>query len=165
MSRNGSLASDLATNAVGDLDCDHLIISQNERPKSPSRNVSHSFSHSLREKAFEPLSPLRRSLNGLDGLHGATPRSHRGSFINTIDAGPAGLSFPANVFQDGAGRGPSADELPPDENDGVSSVGFIFSLWNTMVGSTILVLPYGFADCGPLGGPCYPTWSSSLNLP
>ena len=40
-----------------------------------------------------------------------------------------------------------------DETDeGIGSLGCIFSLWNTMVGSTIIVLPYGFHEAGPIVG-------------
>ena len=36
--------------------------------------------------------------------------------------------------------------------EGIGSLGCIFSLWNTMVGSTIIVLPYGFHEAGPILG-------------
>lgn len=89
--------------------------------------------------------------------------------------GSSSFVFPAPMFGSFVGEDPNPfygpdhesalDELQWDaETQGVGSVGFVFSLWNTMVGSTILVLPYGFAECGPVGGAVVAATTAGLSL-
>lgn len=91
-------------------------------------------------------------------------RDRQSSFVEESVSFVGAISFPANFHSSFAEGTEDGEGSVFDASEGLGSLGAIFSLWNTMVGSTVLFLPYGFQQAGPFVGMLVASLSAGCSL-